>query len=230
MEITSLNKSTLAEQIMEQIASSIISGELKPGQKLPTERELALLFKVSRSRVREALRALSLIGLISIHPGEGSFVTESNSLIPFDTVTWMYHKELQNVDDIYAARKLIETEVYLSLYDHLTDDILRTVKEYFEKIMNADLKKISEEEFLSLLSDMDNYVGTVCGNVIYTKLMQTIIFLRKDSSINILKLPGSKKLARDSRKKVLKCLEEGNRSEFKESLDTFYKVSTKNLH
>ena len=81
MGIKPIKKVTLTEQIMQQIASQIISGQLKPGEKLPTERAFAEMFEVNRGRIREALRALSLIGLVNIKPGEGSFVSSNKDLI-----------------------------------------------------------------------------------------------------------------------------------------------------
>ena len=74
VQFESLNKVTLTEQVMQQLAAKIISGELKPGEKLPPERELSQMLEVSRSRIREALRALSLIGFVTIKPGGGTFV------------------------------------------------------------------------------------------------------------------------------------------------------------
>ena len=62
---------------MNQIADKIVSGELKPGEKLPNERSLAMHLGVSRGQVREALRALSLVGLVVIKPNDGTFVSEA---------------------------------------------------------------------------------------------------------------------------------------------------------
>jgi DNA-binding FadR family transcriptional regulator len=230
MEVTALNKSTLSEQIMEQIASQIVSGELKAGEKLPTERAFATMFGVTRNRVREALRALSLIGMIVIKPGGGSFVAQGDEGIPRDTVTWMYHRQLQNVDDIYAARKLIETEVYITLYENKTDEIIENIEKYFSVIKKANLKKISGDEFLGLLSDMDLYIGSVCGNGVYDKLMQTMILLRKESAEKILNVPGSKKSAVQSRGKIVEALKNGTLDDLKQSLEAFYRDSLKNLH
>lgn len=230
MEVSALKKSTLSEQIMEQIASQIVSGELKAGEKLPTERAFATMFGVTRNRVREALRALSLIGMIVIKPGGGSFVSQGDEGIPRDTVTWMYHRQLQNVDDIYAARKLIETEVYITLYENKTDEIIKNIEKFFQIINNANLKKISGDEFLSLLSDMDLYIGSVCGNGVYDKLMQTMILLRKESAEKILNVPGSKKSAVISRGKIVEALKNGTLDDVKQSLEAFYKDSLKNLH
>src|SRR4030066_1843728 len=69
----------LYEQIVAQIENRILVGELNPGDKLPPEHELARQFGVSRTAVREAMKALSLKGLIIIHPGRGTFVTDSTS-------------------------------------------------------------------------------------------------------------------------------------------------------
>jgi DNA-binding FadR family transcriptional regulator len=230
MEVNALKKSTLSEQIMEQIASKIVSGELSAGEKLPTERDFAAMFNVTRNRVREALRALSLIGMIVIKPGGGSFVANSDSSIPSETVSWMYHKELENVDDIYDARKLIESEVYLSFFDNLDNNKLDECKNLFSKISSVKVRKISAEEFLQLLTDMDLYIGSNCGNGVYTKLMQTIILLRKDSAIKILNVPGSMKSAIKSREKIVQAMENGDREELVIRLEEFYRDSLENLH
>src|SRR5690625_4909433 len=104
MRISPITKRTATEQVMEQIASWITTNKLKPGDKLPNERLLAEQFGVNRGRIRESLRALSLIGLIVIKPGEGSFVNERESPIPADTISWMYYNEINNFEDVYAAR------------------------------------------------------------------------------------------------------------------------------
>src|ERR1035437_1829315 len=71
--------SRLYEQIVEQIEKSIVGGEIKPGEQLPPERELAQRFGVSRTAVREAVKALSEKGLVEALPGRGTFVTNSRS-------------------------------------------------------------------------------------------------------------------------------------------------------
>ena len=75
------------------------------------------MFEVNRGRIREALRALSLIGLVKyLKPGEGSFVSSNKDLFLKKSVLWTYHEDVHNYEEIYAARQLIETEVYLTCY------------------------------------------------------------------------------------------------------------------
>ena len=66
------------EQVIEQIKEMIYQGELKRGDKLPSERELRAQFNVSRASIREAFRVLEMIGLIESRPGEGTFIRSDN--------------------------------------------------------------------------------------------------------------------------------------------------------
>ena len=65
----------LYERIVDQIESRIVAGDLKVGDQLPAERELAEQFTVSRTAVREAIKALREKGLVEIRLGRGTFVT-----------------------------------------------------------------------------------------------------------------------------------------------------------
>ena len=77
-------KSTkIYEMVMEQIKDIVKKGELKSGDKLPSERDLCEKLEVSRASIREALRALQMLGLIESKHGEGNFINENieNSLL-----------------------------------------------------------------------------------------------------------------------------------------------------
>src|SRR5580704_18445318 len=71
--------SRLYEQIVQQIEESILKGALKPGDQLPAERELAQNFGVSRTAVREAVKALREKGLVEAYSGRGTFITNGTS-------------------------------------------------------------------------------------------------------------------------------------------------------
>src|SRR5689334_5009541 len=79
----------LYEQIVTQIEQSILDGKLRPGDQLPSERELAEQFSVSRTAVREAVKALREKGLVDIQTGRGTFVTEGTTLAMRKTLDWM---------------------------------------------------------------------------------------------------------------------------------------------
>src|SRR5213076_1544426 len=76
MSIAPIKSTRIYQEIVRQIKAMIAEGRLKSGDQLPPERDLAEKFLVSRTSVREALRALESVGLIEIRPGEGTFVRE----------------------------------------------------------------------------------------------------------------------------------------------------------
>lgn len=225
MQVEPVKKETLTEQVMSQIADQIVSGQLAPGEKLPDERSLATMFGVTRSRIREALRALSLIGLIDIRPGGGSFVSTNESQLPRETVLWTYHREMHNFEDLYAARKLIESTVYLSCFDHRTDEVVERLRAYADELLELDIDGVSNEAFADVIDEIDAYVGAHCGNGIYDKLLQTMIILRREPSLRILSIPASRQSAILWRVKVLKAFDQNTPEHLQTALDGFYSNS-----
>src|ERR1700732_1918785 len=71
--------SRLYEQIVQQVEDSILKGQLKPGDQLPAERDLAQAFGVSRTAVREAVKTLREKGLVEAYSGRGTFVTSGTA-------------------------------------------------------------------------------------------------------------------------------------------------------
>ncbi|ONI40635.1 GntR family transcriptional regulator [Candidatus Epulonipiscium fishelsonii] len=223
-----LRRPTLTEQIIEELSAKIISGELKAGEKLPTERELAEIFQVTRNRIREALRALAVVGMIVIKPSGGTFVASGEVKIPDKTITWMYYTELNNVEEIYAARKLIETAIYLECFDRANKNII----EHMKALLTVIIESISETEstFLSNLNALDLYVGQNCGNGIYFKLMQTMILLRTEPSLKILISERARKSAIFHRQKIVEAFEASNRPSLEHRLEEFFEDSLNGLY
>lgn len=229
MEVKPVKKETLTEQIMNQLAEQITSGELKPGERLPDERSLAEMFGVTRSRIREALRALSLIGLIDIRPGGGSFVSEQSAQIPRETILWSYHREISDYENLYDARKLIEGTVYLTCFDRRNDEIVDALQDYADQLFSLDTNDVSAERFCALIDEIDAYVGAHCGNGIYDKLMQTMIVLRHESALQTLSTPATKESAVLWRVKVLKSFAQDDRSRLASNIDGFFANSISQL-
>jgi GntR family transcriptional repressor for pyruvate dehydrogenase complex len=76
MVFKKINKSLTSEQVIEQIISTIEAGHLKPGEQLPSEKDLAVRFAVGRSSVREAMRTLVVMGYLEVFQGKGTFVKD----------------------------------------------------------------------------------------------------------------------------------------------------------
>lgn len=106
---SAIRSSRLYEQIIEQIQNLIMEGTLRPGDKLAPERELAEQFGVSRTAVREAVKALSEKGLVEIHPGRGTFITNYTFVMMRDSLDLIVKVGLTNgIGNLNEVRTLLE--------------------------------------------------------------------------------------------------------------------------
>jgi GntR family transcriptional regulator, transcriptional repressor for pyruvate dehydrogenase complex len=99
------------EEIVRQIRLLIADGHLKSGDRLPPERDLAERFRVSRTSVREAMRALESRGLIGIRPGEGAFVREVSVETLVEPLALVILAQRETIADLYEARRLLEPPI-----------------------------------------------------------------------------------------------------------------------
>jgi GntR family transcriptional repressor for pyruvate dehydrogenase complex len=98
-----VERGRVADQIFMDMRNSIVLGSLPHGSKLPTERELALHYQVSSPTVREAIRGLSLIGLVDVRHGSGAYVTaDTGSLIALSLATVIQMSTL-GVSDVLSV-------------------------------------------------------------------------------------------------------------------------------
>ncbi len=108
-----LKKTRLYEEVTEQIKQSIFNGQLKPGDRLPPERELCEIFNVGRPTIREALRTLGIMGLVHVNTGKsGSFVKEwdiNRYMEAFrEQLSWLMKVEAKTIADLWEVRKYLE--------------------------------------------------------------------------------------------------------------------------
>lgn len=105
MKVTKLR---LSDQVAKEIQSMILNDDYKAGDKLPVENDLAKMFSVSRITIREAVSKLSLIGIVDVRQGEGTFVKElapESFMKPLLPMLAIGKKDFQ---DVFEVRMLIE--------------------------------------------------------------------------------------------------------------------------
>jgi len=103
-----IKASKLSDKVYKQIVSLISSGKLNPGDRIPSERELANELEISRQSIREALNRAETMGLIEIRQGEGSFILSSINEALKTPLTLIIEEEAERVFDFLEMRKLIE--------------------------------------------------------------------------------------------------------------------------
>ncbi len=96
------------EEIVEQIKSLIQQGRLNPGEKLPPERQLAVMFGVGRSSLREAMNTLATLGFIDIKKRRGAFVKNLSEEVLPDSFAQIMNEDRTRVKDLYELRMDLE--------------------------------------------------------------------------------------------------------------------------
>jgi GntR family transcriptional repressor for pyruvate dehydrogenase complex len=183
------------EQVMDQIREMIDNGVLKKGDKLPSERDLVEELQVSRASIREALRALEVIGLIECRQGEGNFIKSSFQDNLFEPLSIMYTLEGTNPEDILELRKIMEVEASGLAAKRITDEQLGELKEIMERFENCTDEKMSA----MIDKELHYKIAEYSGNVLIFNILRTVSHLVDDFIKDTRKLI----IADQEKKKVL---------------------------
>jgi GntR family transcriptional regulator, transcriptional repressor for pyruvate dehydrogenase complex len=111
VEFGTFQRSNLSEQIAERIISMIKEQQLKPGDLLPPERELAATMGVSRPSLREALRALSIMNIIENRQGSGTYVASLEPERLIEHLDVVFSLDDSTFQELFEARRIIEVGI-----------------------------------------------------------------------------------------------------------------------
>ncbi|MEW9110236.1 MAG: GntR family transcriptional regulator [Cytobacillus gottheilii] len=139
--------------IVKKLREMIAAENLKPGDKLPSERELSERLKVGRSSVREAFRALELLGLIETRRGEGTFIRDFKGHQLVQVLSTFILQDEKAKKDIKETKFLIELDCLWLIMQKKTDDELLAFKNWAEQTTFTD-----DEFFYKIILLADNHL------------------------------------------------------------------------
>ena len=166
-----IKSSKLSDEVYKQIVSLISSGKLNPGDKIPSERELASDLRISRQSIREALNRAEVMGLIEVRQGEGSFILSSvkKSLKP--PLTLIIEKEAGRIFDFLEIRKLVEGWCAEKAAIEATEEDLENMARILDEMKKVASKDKQWEEL-----DLDLHLSfaKATHNVIAVHIMEAL--------------------------------------------------------
>jgi GntR family transcriptional regulator, transcriptional repressor for pyruvate dehydrogenase complex len=143
-----IQSSTVVQQIIDKITQSLIKGELKPGDRLPPEPELAIQLGVSRTSLREALKTLGGLGVLVARKRGGTFIATSGSQSMIDPLIFNLIIEKGSKEDLFELRVLLEVDAIELVINKATPedlDLLAIELAKFEKaIPSSNLELMAE--------------------------------------------------------------------------------------
>ena len=136
----------LTDEAIERIKEMIVSGELRPGGRLPKEADLAERLGLSRNSLREAVKALSLIRVLDVRQGDGTYVTSLQPEVLLDTVGFIidFHRD-DSVLYLLETRRILEAEATAMAARKMTDEELAELGKVLDAMEAAsDLNELIE--------------------------------------------------------------------------------------
>jgi len=186
-EFEAVKKTKVYEKVVQQIHAMIRDGLLHAGDRLPPERELAETFQVSRSSLRDAIRALEVMGLVQARQGEGTTVRDLSASSLVSPLSAVLSGKRELVSELLDLRQMIEPPLAARAAKHAAaedlsrlEDILRRQK---EKIDRGELAIEEDSEF--------HYtIARAAKNSVVLKVLDLFMDLLRESRERSLQVEG----------------------------------------
>lgn len=187
---TPIKNESVVQQVINKITDAIIVGELKPGDKLPTEMELISSLHVSRNSLRSAIQTLRAYGVLEVRRPEGTFVCSGFS--PQMLNPMLYSILLQNGDaskDLVGLRRIIDTGVSkLVIAQGLTREEIKGLEAAYDKLVKLllaedyDIEKISDADL-----ELHRAIAETTHNSLAVMLNDFLLDLTTESRVRTIK-------------------------------------------
>ena len=197
--------SRLYEQIVQQVEESILKGQLKPGDQLPAERDLAQSFGVSRTAVREAVKTLREKGLVEAYSGRGTFVTNGTSHAIRQSLDLMIRvSQQEGAIHLAELRQVLEPEIAALAASRIEEQLLSTMR---ESVTAMDRSLHDPDAYIEADLDFHLALAEAVGNPLILSLLDSIVGLLRDQRSRIFSVDGGPERGQFHHKRILEATE-----------------------
>ncbi|MCK4309367.1 MAG: FadR family transcriptional regulator [Candidatus Atribacteria bacterium] len=188
MEFKEITPVRLYESVIEQIMDLIKNNELKPGDKLPPERELAEKFSISRGSLREAFRVLESRGIIKSKPGGGRYIREIRKNGHNNTENIILSLEKSSILELLEAREIFEVKIVKLAAQRATVEDIESIEKALKKMneeeeLKDDKKTESDTEFHLAIAGASH-------NFVFVNIIKLHLDLLKETREKTQQIPG----------------------------------------
>jgi len=182
----------LYQQVIEQIKDMLKSGELQPGDKLPSERDLVEQLQVSRTSIREALSALRLLGVVESRHGGGNFIRDQLDRNFLEPLSILFLLDRTSAAEVLQFRKILEVECARLAAENARPEQVTEMESVVEKL--AEFQQ-DEEQNIHLDKEFHYTIAGCAGNRllfnVVTAISDLLDFSIEDSRAKILMDPAN---------------------------------------
>jgi GntR family transcriptional repressor for pyruvate dehydrogenase complex len=196
-------KTTLSEAAFEKLVKALIQGSWKEGDRIPPERELCLKLGIGRASLREALKALELIGMLESKVGDGTFVCPRSEFLSRPLLWAITGTDRSELRDIVEARRLLEEDIAALAAERATDEEVEEIS----VAVNDFRENIASPE-AALKADMDFHlaVARAAHNAILLNSVQLLRNMMKHWLLLKLQVPRAAAMVLQQHEGILSAI------------------------
>lgn len=206
-DLTPVTRTTLTADIYRKLVNHIIRGIWKPGARIPAERQLGQLLGVGRASLREALKALEIMGLIETRLGDGTYVCQRSEFLSKPLLWAITSSSDADVKELVEARKLIETELAGLAAERATAEDLKQIGIHLDRMERSPQVA---SEFLQADIEFHLAVGQAAHNTILMNALNLIRNLLQEWIGSTLQVPGVSAKALEHHKAIFLAVAKKN--------------------
>ena len=201
MKYTPIQAERLYERIAQQVEQRLLTGDLKVGDRLPPERELAEQFGVSRTAVREAVKALRQKGLVEVQPGRGTFITNGTSrAVRHSLDLLMKIGGAHGSANLVEVREIIEPEIAALAAARATEEHVAAMR---EAVATMDTALQDPDTFIEADLDFHLALAEATQNALIPTLIDSIVDLLREQRARIFRVDGGPQRGQYHHKRIL---------------------------
>jgi GntR family transcriptional regulator, transcriptional repressor for pyruvate dehydrogenase complex len=190
------------EGVARQIERLILK-RLQPGDKLPSERELAETLRVSRSSIRDAIRSLELMGMVEPRQGAGTIVREISSESLVNPLANAIKRKEELIGELLDFRKMLEPQLAARAATRVSPNQISEM----EQILERQEQKLRDGESAIVEDSEFHYaIALASGNSVVLKVLDTLMDLLRDSRERSLQVEGRPQKSLTAHRRILAAL------------------------
>ena len=215
MKFKEITHIRLYESVMEQIMNLLKNKELKPGDQLPPERELAEKFSISRGSLREAFRVLESRGLIKSKPGGGRFIRELKKDTIVNAENIILSLEKSSILELLEAREMFEVKIAEVAAQRAISEDIELIK---KSLSNAKKEEKLDDKEMKRDTEFHIAVARATHNFVFINILKLHLDLLRETREKTWQISGRKKEQHQEHQNIFEAIKEHNSKKASEAM------------
>lgn len=221
-----LSRENLSDRVVQQIKEKIELGELKPGDKLPSDQELAVSFGISRITLREGLKILQYINVLAALPGGGYEVQEPGLANLISSLSEIYNENMaeDTFRELKELRLTLEIRaVQLACLKRTDEDLIR-LNQSIENMEQA-VKDLDPDAIIEASMEFHNDIASASGNRLFAVVLDSIQDITRRGRMETLTIRGRYTLAVKEHREIFNAIEQRDIKQAQKLMEYHIKTS-----